>query len=146
MTIAVDFDSTVVHDEWPWAGADVPGSVATLKKLLMAGHRLILLTQREHVSQDGCPDVLQVALDWFKDRRIKLWSVNHNPDADRDFYPARKVYADVYIDDHNLGIPLLPYTNGDGDSAPYVDWVYVDMWFEKNHFYDTLPGLHDPRI
>lgn len=133
--IAVDFDSTVVKDEWPWKGEDVPGCVMVLKKLLKAGHRLILLTQREHVAQGDCPDVLQIALDWFAERDIRLWAVNDNPDADRYFYRARKVYADLYIDDHCVGIPLIPYTNRDGDSSPYVDWNCLDTWFKDHRYY-----------
>ena len=93
------------------------------------------MTQREHVQQGDCPDVLQVAIDWFAEKHIKLWAVNDNPNATSGFYPARKVYADAYIDDHNVGIPLLPYINGDGDLAPYVDWAYVDMWFQDKGYY-----------
>lgn len=136
MTVAVDFDSTVVKDKWPWKGEDVPGAEETLKKLVKAGHRLILLTQREHLQQGSCPDVLQVALDWFSSKGIRLWAINSNPTADTTYYPARKVYADVYIDDHNIGIPRVDYLNEAGEYSPYVDWDFVDAWFKGNGYYD----------
>lgn len=37
---------------------------------------------------------------------LEFWAVNENPDQ-AAWYPARKVYADVYVDDHNVSVPRL---------------------------------------
>jgi hypothetical protein len=135
MVIAVDFDLTCVKSNWPYGGETVEGCVEVLHELLRNGHDIILLTQREHASFMDCPDVLNIALRWFKRNGIRLYAVNEFPDRNELYYPSRKVYADVYIDDHNAGIKLLPWINKCGMEAQYVDWEYVDKWLVKYGFY-----------
>ena len=47
MTIAVDFDGTIVEHKYPSIGKEIPFATATLKMLQRDGHRLILWTVRE---------------------------------------------------------------------------------------------------
>ena len=48
MTIAVDFDGTIVTHEYPNIGKPIPFAIETLKKLQQEGHhQLILWTCRE---------------------------------------------------------------------------------------------------
>ena len=47
MTIAVDFDGTIVEHKYPAIGRELPFAIETLKKLRVEHHRLILWTVRE---------------------------------------------------------------------------------------------------
>ena len=47
MTIAVDFDGTIVTHRYPDIGKEVPFAIKTLKMLQKDGHRLILWSVRE---------------------------------------------------------------------------------------------------
>lgn len=122
MVIAVDFDGTCVENAWPDVGKDI-GAAPVLWSLVAQGHKLILHTMREniqfHHTLNGVKypprNLLHEALLWFEDNKIHLWDVNHHPEAP---YHQRKVYADLYIDDHGLGIPLRKDSRG----VPCVDW------------------------
>jgi hydroxymethylpyrimidine pyrophosphatase-like HAD family hydrolase len=46
-TIAIDFDGTIVEDEYPKIGKPIIFAFETLKKLQDKGHRLILWTYRK---------------------------------------------------------------------------------------------------
>ena len=47
MTIAVDFDGTIVEHRYPRIGEEIPFAIATLKMLINEHHRLILWSVRE---------------------------------------------------------------------------------------------------
>lgn len=118
LTIAVDFDGTCVHSEFPHVGRDMFGAELALKRMMDDGHRLILWTCREHFPYMDVPDILDLAIKWFEDRGIKLWAINGNPEMIQYNYPiARKCHADIVIDDHAIGIPRL--SNGD------IDWRLI---------------------
>ena len=135
MIIAVDMDSTMTKDEWPEIGANVPWAFEVVRELIKNGHKIILLTQREHEAVEGCDDVLEAALKRLKEEKIEVYSINSFPERDNLYYPSRKVYADVYVDDHNIGIKLCPYTNKKGEYSPYVDCAELDKWFVRKGFY-----------
>ena len=131
MTIAVDFDGTIVSHAYPEIGRDL-GAVAVLKALQARGHRLILLTMRCRLNQfttgdaqglvdAPAGDYLADAVRWCRDRGLTFWAVNNNPEQSR-WTTSRKVYANMYIDDAALGIPLLQA----GESRPFVDWEAVE--------------------
>lgn len=111
--IAVDFDGTVVTHEYPYVGEDA-GAVPVLQELVGKGFRLILLTMRSG-------KLLDDAVAWFRDRKIPLYAVNENPQQ-RSWTSSPKVYADLYIDDSNLGCPLRFV---DGCRRTVVDWTRV---------------------
>lgn len=46
MTIAVDFDGTIVTDAYPQIGREQPFAIDTLKMLIQDRHKLILWTVR----------------------------------------------------------------------------------------------------
>lgn len=112
MTIAIDFDGTLVRHKYPSVGSDVPGAVETCHELLRAGHKLILWTMRSGVE-------LQDAVDWCTEKKIKLYAVNENP-SQLVWTISPKCYAQLYIDDAGLGCPL----KRDGDDV-FVDWELV---------------------
>lgn len=112
--IIIDFDSTCVLHDYPDRGGDVPHAVEVLKKLVKAGHALILHTMRhDHLLDD--------AEAWFHERDIELTFINCNPTQETG---SRKVYAHLHIDDHNLGCPLIQ--DHQIHHKPFVDWTRVE--------------------
>ena len=98
MTIAVDFDGTIVEHRYPEIGAPIPFAIETLRQLVLDGHKLILWTVREGA-------LLDEAVQYLIDNDIDLYAVNSNyPNSSwSDKGVSRKITADVYIDDRNLG-------------------------------------------
>ncbi len=55
MTIAIDFDGTIVEHRYPKIGNEIPFATDTLKMLIKDHHRLILWTVREgELLKEGC--------------------------------------------------------------------------------------------
>ena len=119
--IAVDFDGTVVKHRYPHLGGELVNATDVLKRLVKAGHKLILLTMR-----DG--DRLEQARQWFKDRDVYIWAVNENPDQ-KNWTSSPKIYADIYIDDLALGCPMDIYKHG-------VDWEEVRVMLNNRGFFN----------
>ena len=46
MTIAVDFDGTIVEHRYPKIGNEIPFAIQTLKMLIQCHHKLILCKMR----------------------------------------------------------------------------------------------------
>ena len=65
MTIAVDFDGTIVEHKYPAIGRELPFAIETLKKLRDEHHRLILWTVREG-------RLLDEALAFCRDRGLEF--------------------------------------------------------------------------
>ena len=97
MSIAVDFDGTIVENKYPEIGKELPFAIHTLQILQEEGNRLILFTSREG-------DLLDEAIAFCHERGLDFYSVNSN-DPPEAMFPrhSAKVIADVYIDDRNLG-------------------------------------------
>lgn len=98
MIIAVDFDGTIVTHAYPEIGKPIPFAIDTLKKLQTEGqHQLILWSCREG-------KLLQDALDYCQARGLEFYAANTNyPEEEQDGLGARKLTADLFIDDRNLG-------------------------------------------
>ena len=97
ITIAVDFDGTIVEHAFPEIGKEMLFAFETLKALQDKGHRLILWTFR-----DG--KTLEDAVAYCKERGIEFYAVNKSfPEEDFDLSISRKVSADMFIDDRNIG-------------------------------------------
>ncbi len=122
LVIAIDFDGTCVEHDYPDVGLDVEGAVDVLRALTAKGHRLVLYTMRSGAKLDA-------ATRWFKERKIELWSINHNPEQ-AEWTESIKVYADYYIDDAALGCPIMFI---DGVRRPVVNWAKVRTLLENNH-------------
>jgi len=128
MIITIDFDGTCVTNEFPNIGKEI-GAEPVLRELVGNGHRLILFTMRSDIDapKSECENIhlvggkyLTDAVNWFKERKIPLWGINENPEQKSWTY-SPKPYANLYIDDSDLGIPLIY----DLHKRPYVDWVEV---------------------
>lgn len=97
MIIAIDFDGTIVEHRYPAIGPQRPFAFEALKALQKKGHRLILWTHRT-----GQP--LEEAVRYCKDNGLVFYAVNRNyPEENWDDRDSRKILADLYIDDRNLG-------------------------------------------
>ena len=107
MIIAVDFDGTCVVHDFPLIGEPMPGAVETLKKLIAAGHKIILWTCRENHPTDPDSKFLFDAERWFEFHEIELFGVNATPPEaefrESEGVTIRKAFAHIYIDDRNLG-------------------------------------------
>lgn len=95
--IAVDFDGTIVENKYPEIGEEQLFAFATLKELQKQGHRLILWTYRSGRS-------LSEAVNFCKENGIVFYAINKNyPEEKFDESISRKIDADFYIDDKNIG-------------------------------------------
>lgn len=97
MTIAVDFDGTIVTHEYPAIGRPIPFAIDVLKRLIEDGHQLILWTVREG-------ELLDEAVRYCRERGVEFYAVNANyPEAAADQQSPRKLLVDLWIDDRNIG-------------------------------------------
>ncbi len=97
LTIAVDFDGTIVEDEYPNIGKPMLFAFETLKKLQEKGHRLILWTYRYGKE-------LEDAVAFCKKNDVHFYAVNKSfPEENFDPKYSRKINADLFIDDRNIG-------------------------------------------
>ena len=103
---AIDFDGTIVKNEFPEIGKPLPSSFRVLKKLQDAGWILVLWTCRDD-------EYLEEAVEFCRERGLEFTSINENP-PQVTFDCSNKVVADVYVDDKN------PYKHGD------IDWEELE--------------------
>lgn len=96
MIIAVDFDGTVVEHEYPKIGRPIPFAIETLKALQKDGHTLLMWTVREG-------DLLQEAIDYVESNGVKYFAYNKNYPEEDVATASRKLNADIFIDDRNIG-------------------------------------------
>ena len=121
MTIAVDFDGTIVTHEYPRIGRERTFAIDTLKQLIADGHQLILWTVREG-------QLLDDAVNWCRERGVEFYAINRDyPEEERENNNnfSRKLKVDLWIDDRNVG--GLP------------DWGTIySMIREKKTWYDII--------
>ena len=98
MIIAVDFDGTIVTHEYPRIGKEIPFAIDSLKRLqTQPDIQLIMWTVREGKE-------LEEAVQFCLERGLEFYAVNKNyPEESSDFPEPRKLKADLFIDDRNLG-------------------------------------------
>ncbi|MBK7133304.1 MAG: hydrolase [Bacteroidales bacterium] len=95
--IAVDFDGTIVEHAYPAIGKEKLFAFRTLKELEKMGARLILWTFRAGKELDE-------AVEFCRKNGIEFYAVNRNyPEEIYDETVSRKIDADIYIDDKNVG-------------------------------------------
>lgn len=100
LTIAVDFDGTLVENRYPEIGKPILFAFETLRALQEEGHQLILWTYR-------CGSRLQEAINFCEGKGITFYAVNKSyPEERHDEKISRKILADLFIDDRNInGLP-----------------------------------------
>lgn len=96
-SIAIDFDGTIVEDEYPSIGKPRIFAFETLQKLQAKGHRLILWTYRSGKH-------LEEAVIFCEKHGINFYAVNKSfPEEVFEDKYSRKINADYFIDDRNIG-------------------------------------------
>ena len=137
MKLAVDFDGTIVEHKYPEIGAEKTFAIETLKQLQRKGFQIVLWTYRT-----GRP--LEEAVEFCRERGLEFYAVNKNyPEEKFDEKISRKVDADVFIDDKNLGgFPgwevVWRMLNPDSDDEEFRQLTRENRknWFKK--FFDPL--------
>ena len=98
LILAIDFDGTIVEIDYPDIGELKESAVEYINKLYDDGHQIIINSCRVGNQE--------VEMCWFlHGQGIKHHYVNENHPAMIDYYgtDTRKISADLYIDDKNLG-------------------------------------------
>lgn len=103
MIVAVDFDGTIVKDNYPGIGEINVGTVNYLNNLKEIGAKLILWTCRSDKQ-------LVEALEFCKEIGLEFDAVNDNlPETVAKYGGnSRKIFADIYLDDRGF-IPKEVY-------------------------------------
>ncbi len=98
LKIAVDFDGTIVEHKYPEIGKEKLFAFETLKALNKDGHQLILWTIRTGKELDE-------AVEYCRRNGVEFYAVNKNYPEEiyEEGVTSRKVLADIYIDDRNVG-------------------------------------------
>jgi hydroxymethylpyrimidine pyrophosphatase-like HAD family hydrolase len=98
LTIAIDFDGTIVEHQYPAIGEEMMFAFDTLKALQNQGHRLILWTFRSGKELDE-------AVEYCRKHGVEFFAVNKNYPEEKfdEATISRKIIADVYVDDRNVG-------------------------------------------
>jgi hypothetical protein len=98
MKIAVDFDGTIVEHRYPEIGKPILFAFETLRELQKRKHELILWTYRAGKE-------LEEAVEFCEKNGIVFYAVNKNfPEEEFDIETvSRKINADIFIDDRNVG-------------------------------------------
>lgn len=120
MIIAVDFDGTIVENKYPKIGAPIPGAIETLQKWKERGHTIIINSCRSGVHEAQMEA-------WLVRNHVAHDFINQNDPERTRLYGSdcRKISADVYIDDRDIGriIPDL------GEFLP----IYPITWWGYDH-------------
>ena len=98
MIYAIDFDGTIVENAFPEIGALNPEAERFIRQIRERGDKWILYTMREG-------EHLEHALEYLRSINLVPDVVNDNLPEMCRFYGnnPRKVFANIYIDDHNAG-------------------------------------------
>lgn len=101
MIVAIDFDGILCKNDFPAIGEPNYKVISCTRQLIDLGVEVILWTSRTD-------NELKEAVAWCDDYGLHFCAVNENAPSNIKEYEAkypngtRKVYADYYIDDHNL--------------------------------------------
>lgn len=104
--LAIDFDGTIAEHEFPYIGAPKKNAVEVINRLYKQGFQIIVWTCRTtqfhgRFPKDAQPTIFHVK-EWLEKHGIPFHTINNNV-PEIYFQPVPKVYADVYIDDRQLG-------------------------------------------
>ena len=98
MIIAIDFDGTIVEDQFPDVGKMIPGAREAINKLYADGYTIIIWSCRTGIKKAR-------AIEWLVMNGIKFHYFNKSCQTNVAAHggkDTRKVYANLYIDDRML--------------------------------------------
>jgi len=98
LTLAIDFDGTIAEDSFPEVGEIISGAAYFIDQLYGDGHKVIINTCRTG-RYEG------MAEDFLNEHSIPYHYINSNLPEKIQAYgqDCRKISADVYIDNRNVG-------------------------------------------
>lgn len=127
ISIAIDFDGTVVKHKYPQIGDENDNCSNILKRWIEKYNvGLILDTMRGG-------HLLDEAVNWFEERGVKLYGVAEHP-TQKTWTQSTKAYGQFSIDDRNVGCPLIQ----EEGCRDRVDWGKIVEIFEPK-----LEKLHN---
>lgn len=96
--ISIDYDDTIVYADYPEVGVLKPYAREVINQLYNEGHTIIINTCRSGDHQ-------QMAAMYLHDMGIKFHHINENHPDNIAMYDSdsRKIFADIYVDDKQLG-------------------------------------------
>lgn len=94
--IAIDFDGTIVEQDYPRIGAIKPNAIEVIRWIASWADVVIWTCRYEY---KGYWDMVH----FLHDNQIPYTTINKNPNDNLGFLPMPKIYYDVLIDDRNLG-------------------------------------------
>lgn len=106
--VAVDFDGTLVTDNFPDIGEPIEDMFASMKYLRENGVKVVLWTSRNMYKNR---DLLEEAIQFCNEQGLEFDAINENVQEVQELTgeDTRKIYADLYIDDksvHAIQSPL----------------------------------------
>ena len=136
MIYGIDFDGTIVEEKFPGIGKPIGCVLDFIRDLQARGHKWILITMREGKYLDD-------AVAWLKTQGLTPDAVNDNlPERIEKWgNNPRKIYADIYIDDHNAGGIHLP---GYSELSELEELRYIVEQFKKWSAEDGCPKCLNP--
>lgn len=98
LKIAIDFDGTLCENKFPEIGEPNERVIQQIKFLQKEGAKLILWTCRNG-------QILEDAVAWCLEHGLAFDAINQNLPEIQEAWggDTRKVYADMYLDDKNVG-------------------------------------------
>jgi hydroxymethylpyrimidine pyrophosphatase-like HAD family hydrolase len=94
--IAIDFDGTIVENQYPKIGKLISGAKKYINKLYEDGHTIIIWTCRYDDDKEDAKKFLEK-------NDINFHDINKNAKrVQKTFNPHPKIYADIYIDDRAI--------------------------------------------
>ena len=113
--LVIDFDGTIVDDEYPNIGIIKPNAKLVINRKFDNGHKIVIGSCRTGVMADRAFNFLLMS-------GIKFHTFNENLPEVIELYgtDTRKMSGDVYIDDKNLGRPI-------------IDWLEIERELKLFH-------------
>ena len=98
MIIAIDFDGTIHNGVYPDIGDPIEGAIEAIRQIKEDGNFIIIWTCRESKRNDEM-------IEWLDKNKIPFDSINENASfmIEKFNSDSRKIFADIYIDDRNIG-------------------------------------------
>lgn len=95
-TIGIDFDGTIVENDFPKVGEEIADAIRTMKDLQRIGKKIILWTCRGG-------DYLDQAIGWLKSKEFIPDAINNDITLYSLTIPkGPKIWCDLFIDDRNF--------------------------------------------
>jgi hypothetical protein len=104
--IAIDFDGTIVDHEFPRIGKLLPGAKEVINEWYDKGYFILIWTCRnnyepDHPEWDQAP--IGAVTKFLEKNGVKFHGINQQQPGLGFYLESRKIFANVYIDDRNLG-------------------------------------------